>query len=480
MYHEQNQSTRRHFLAQQSVGISSVALAWLLQRDEAIAADPRQPALERPIYDLKPKPPTKPAHAKAMISLFMQGGPSHIDLFDPKPELTRLNGKTYTGDIKYDNAGEASTKLLGSPWKFSKKGECGMELSELLPGLGEIADDICLVRSMQTAVNNHGQSISALGTGRITPGRPNLGSWLTYALGSVSDQLPAYCVLSDPGGVPVLGVDNWSSGWLPALYQGTVIRPREPRVLNLDPPLSIRGKPQEQFLKYLDAINRDHLSMHPGEHDLAARISSYELAAKMQTSAHEALDFSKEPESVLKMYGIDKPESREFGIRCLLARRLIERGVRFVQICTGNQNWDHHGGILKALPAMCKKVDLPSAGLVHDLKQRGLLDTTVVAWGGEMGRLPVIQNEKNVGRDHNTYGFTSWFAGGGLRAGHIHGATDEIGHKAVEGVVSHYDYHATLLHLFGLDHKSLVFKRPNGDGSLVDGQPAKIIYDLIA
>jgi hypothetical protein len=244
--------------------------------------------------------------------------------------------------------------------------------------------------------------------------------------------------------------------------------------------LSIRGKPQEQFLKYLDAINRDHLSMHPGEHDLAARISSYELAAKMQTSAHEALDFSKEPESVLKMYGIDKPESREFGIRCLLARRLIERGVRFVQICTGNQNWDHHGGILKALPAMCKKVDLPSAGLVHDLKQRGLLDTTVVAWGGEMGRLPVIQNEKNVGRDHNTYGFTSWFAGGGLRAGHIHGATDEIGHKAVEGVVSHYDYHATLLHLFGLDHKSLVFKRPNGDGSLVDGQPAKIIYDLIA
>ncbi len=480
MFHRSLQSSRRHFLAQQGLGIGSLALAWLMQRDNAFAADPRKPTLERVTFDVKPKQPPAPAHAKAMINLFMQGGPSHIDLFDPKPELTKRSGKSFTGDIQFDNAGEASSKLFGSPWKFAKHGECGMELSELLPGLAGVADDICLVRSMQTGVNNHGQSINALNTGRILEGRPALGSWLTYALGSESDQLPAYCVLTDPGGVPVLGVDNWSSGWLPAVYQGTVIRPREPRVLNLDPPDRVKGKPQERYLKYLGEINREHLATHPGEHDLAARINSYELAARMQTSTREALDISGESQATLKMYGIDRPESREFGIRCLMARRLVERGVRFVQICTGNQSWDHHGGIATALPAMCKRVDLPSAALVRDLKQRGLLDTTLVAWGGEMGRLPVIQNEKNIGRDHNTYGFTSWFAGGGLRGGYVHGATDELGHKAVEKIVMHSDYHATLLHLFGLDHKSLVFKRANGDGSLIDGQRAKIVHELIA
>lgn len=474
-------SSRRHFLAQQGMSLGSVALAWLLQRDGITqAADPRKPTLERPVYDLKPKTPPQPPRARAMITLFMQGGPSHHDLFDPKPELSKRNGQTFTGEIKYDNAGEASSKLLGSPWAFHPRGRCGMALSELLPGLGEVADDICLVRSMQTAVNNHGQSISALSTGRITPGRPVLGSWLTYALGSESDEMPAYCVLSDPGGVPVLGVDNWSSGWLPALYQGTVIRPREPRILNLDPPPHLKGRVQERYLAYLDRLNREHASARQGEHDLAARISSYELAARMQTAAKDALDITQESESTRRLYGLDNAESREFGTRCLIARRLVERGVRFVQVCTGNQDWDHHGGILERLPAMCRKVDRPSAALVKDLKQRGLLDSTVVSWGGEMGRLPVVQNEKNPGRDHNTYGFSVWLAGGGFRPGHVHGATDELGIKAAENVVTHSDYHATLLHLFGLDYRTLVFKRPTGDSSLVDGQPARIVQELLA
>jgi hypothetical protein len=474
-------SSRRHFLASQGMNLGPIALAWLLHRDGVVfGGDPRKPTLERPVYDLKPKVPPNPPRARAMISLFMQGGPSHIDLFDPKPELTRLHMKSFTGDIKFDNAGQASSKLFGSPWKFAKQGASGIELSELLPGLSGVADDITLVRSMQTGVNNHGQSIYALNSGRTTAGRPVLGSWLTYALGSESDNLPSYCVLSDPGGVPVLGVDNWSSGWLPSLYQGTVIRPREPRIPNLDPPPGIKGRTQERYLKFLDGLNRDHLAPRAGETDLAARISSYELAARMQTAAHEALDIGQESDATRRMYGLDDPSSREFGARCLIARRLVERGVRFIQICTGNQDWDHHGGIIKALPAMCKRVDRPSAALVADLKQRGLLDSTVVAWGGEMGRLPVVQNEANIGRDHNTFGFSMWFAGGGFKSGHVHGATDELGHKAVENIVTHSDYHATLLSLFGLDGKTLAFTRPNGPGSLLDGQAARIVSELLA
>jgi hypothetical protein len=476
---DRQRSTRRHFLSSQGMSLGTLATAWMFHQDGLLAAPPK-PALERPVYDLKPKSPQAAPRARSMIALWMQGGPSHLDLFDPKPELNRRHLENFPGEIKYDNAGQASAKLFASPWKFHRRGECGMELSELLPRLGMIADEVTLVRSMHTGVNNHGQSISALNTGRVTRNRPVLGSWLTYALGSESQNLPAYCVLTDPGGLPVLGVETWSCGWLPSLYQGTVIRPTEPRIANLDPPPTLRGAPQRRQLDYLAQLNREHLESHPGESDLAARLSTYELAARMQTSAKEALDYSSESSATLKLYGIDDPGTREYGTRCLIARRLIERGVRFVQVCTGNQHWDHHGAIVKQLPAMCRKVDQPSAALVQDLKQRGLLDETVVFWGGEMGRLPVIQNEQSIGRDHNTYGFSVWLAGGGFKGGHVHGATDEFGHKAVDKVVTHCDYLATLLHLFGLDHQTLNFNRPGGAGSLVDGQPARVVTELLA
>lgn len=465
---------------QQSFGLSGMALASLLQREPLGAAEPPQPPLEPIRYDLTPKKPPRPPRATAMISMFMQGGPSHIDLLDPKPELSRRHMQTYSGDIKYDNAAEASSKLYGSPWKFSKQGECGLELSELVPHLGRVADDICVIRSMQTGVNNHGQSIKALNTGQIAAGRPSLGSWVTYALGSEADNLPAFVVLSDPGGLPVLGVDNWRNGWLPSLYQGTVVRPTEPRILNLDPPPSVAGRRQAQFLSYLQQLNREHLAQNRGESDIEARIQSYELAAKMQTSAKEALDLSQESEATLQQYGIDNPTTRDYGSRCLIARRLVERGVRFVQIYTGNQTWDHHNNIGKSLPAVCAKTDQPAAALVADLKARGLLDTTLVHWGGEMGRLPVIENEKNIGRDHNTYGFSMWLAGGGVQGGKVHGETDELGHKAVADVVTHHDYHATLLHLFGLEHRQLTFDRPTGTGSLVDGQDARIVQEILS
>jgi hypothetical protein len=463
------------------MGIGSVALAWLLN-EEGLLAAPDQPELEPRRYDLLPKTPPNPPRARAMISMFMQGGPSHLDLFDPKPELQRLDGQKFPGEVKYDNAAQASSKLMGSPWKFSRHGECGMELSELLPHLGTVVDDITLIRSMHTGVNNHGQSINALNTGRITAGRPALGSWITYGLGTVSQELPAYVALTDPTGLPVEGVNNWSNGWLPSLFQGTVVRPREPRILNLDPPPYISANSQGKYLDYLERLNRDHLDLHPGELDLEARIASYELAAHMQTAAKEAIDISRESAATHKLYGLDDPITRDFGSRCLIARRLVERGVRFVQICGGNQTWDHHNDIRKNLPAVCLKTDRPSAALVRDLKERGLLGTTLVHWGGEMGRLPVVQNDNGpkAGRDHNTYGFSMWLAGGGVRAGMCYGETDEFGHHAVKDVVTHSDYHATLLHLFGLDADRLTFKRNGAEQSLIDGQSHRVVREILS
>jgi len=466
------------------MGITGIALASLL-RDEGLLAEttaPEKPPTEPAVYDLKPKQPHHEPAAKAMISLWMQGGPSHLDLFDPKPILNKMDGKKHTGDIKYDNAADASAKLFGSPWKFQPHGQSGIEMSELIPNIGEIADDITLVRSTHTGVNNHGQSIRALQNGRILGGRPTVGSWLTYALGSIAQNLPAYVALIDPGQLPVMGVENWSNGFLPSQYQGTVVRPQEPRILNLDPPPHFAGSPQREALNYLQQLNSQHYEQRAGYHDLQARIASYELAAQMQLAAKEATDLSKETQATHKLYGLDDPKTKEYGSRCLIARRLIERGVRFVQIFTQNQFWDHHHAIRKGLVNSCRKVDKPSAALVKDLKQRGLLDSTVVHWGGEMGRLPVIQNDKgvsNVGRDHNTYGFSMWLAGGGFKAGYAHGKTDDIGYKAVEDTVNHYDYHATLLHLFGFDAKHLTFKQNNREQSLLDNQDGQIINALL-
>jgi len=474
--------SRRHFLRASSFSLGSLALTWLLA-EEGLMAGPVKPHSGPATFDLTPKTPHFPARAKAMISLLMIGGPSQMDLFDPKPALAKYDGQPFPGEIKYDNAAEASSKVFASPFKFSKHGQCGMELSELVPHLGGVADDICLIRSMRTGVNNHGQSMYALNTGRITAGRPSLGSWIGYGLGSESRNLPAYVALTSPHGQPLLAHENWTSGWLPAIYQGTVVRPKAPHILNLDPPSHLSGAPQERQLTLLHKMNREHATQFPGEFDLDARIASYELAARMQTAATEALDVSKEPEHIKKLYGLDKDETRDYATRCLIARRLVERGVRFVQVINHGQSWDHHGNLIKALPASCRAVDQPCAALVADLKQRGLLDTTVVHWGGEMGRLPVLQNDAGRdkwGRDHNTYGFSMWLAGGGFKRGCVHGETDEFGHHAVKDIVNHFDYHATLLHLFGIDHEKLTFKRNGMDLSLTDKQESRVVKEILA
>jgi len=476
----ESNTTRRKFLSQ--VSLSTMPLALAFANEQPLSAKPVKPDLGPQNFDLAAKNSHQAGTATAMISMFMQGGPSHVDLMDPKPLLNKMHLQKFPEKIKYDNAAEASSRILGTPWKFKQYGQSGTAISELLPGLSEIVDDVLVIRSMHTGVNNHGQSIHAMNSGRIQEGRPALGSWMTYALGSETRELPAYVAMTDPQGLPVLGVLNWSNGWLPSLYQGTVIRPVEPRILNLNPPTTLRGKTQENFLSLLKQLNSQHHQRRNRELELAARRTNLELAARMQSAAANALDISKETKATHAMYGINNPATEEFGKRCLIARRLVERGVRFVQLFTKNQYWDHHGSIQTRLPASCQKIDIPAAALVKDLKQRGMLDSTVVHWGGEMGRLPVIQNDsgtKNFGRDHNTYGFSMWVAGGGFKRGGTYGVTDDFGHRAIENIVNHYDYHATLFHLFGLDAETVTYKQNGREQSLLDGQAGKIIADLL-
>ena len=335
--------SRRHVLHAGGFSLGTLALASLL-REEGLLAAPVKPLIDGPLrYNLLPKKPHYEPKAKAMISLFMMGGPSQMDLFDPKPMLTKYDGKSFPGEIKYDNLAQASAKVFGSPWKFSPRGECGTQLSELLPHFGNVIDDITLIRSMHSGVNNHGQALYALNGGRVTAGRPTLGAWLSYGLGSESQELPAYMVLAHPNGLPTFQGEHFTNGWLPSLYQGTLIRPKEPRVLNLDPAPYLSGAPQIRQIDFLRSFNEEYGSDYPGEHDLQARISSYELAARMQTAAKEALDISSEPLHIRKLYGVDNPQTSDYATRCLIARRLIERGVRFVQVLNSGQSWDQHG-----------------------------------------------------------------------------------------------------------------------------------------
>lgn len=479
--------SRRHLLRASGFGLSALGAAWVLREDGAIASEaPAKPPLEPPVYDLLPKTPQREPSAKAMISIFTMGGPSQIDLFDPKPELTKRDGEEFQGDIRFDNAAQASRQIMGPQWKFQPRGQCGMEISDLLPNIAGIADDITLIRSMHSAVNNHFPGFYAINTGAGVAGRATLGSWLVYALGSETQELPAYVALTHPWGLPIVGGGSWTNGGLPSLYQGTVVRPKEPRMFNLEPPSHLRGAGQRAQLEMLQMLNREHAQRYPHEDELTARMSTYDLASRMQSSAREAFDIQSETAETHRLYGIDQDKTRDYGTRCLIARRLIERGVRFVQIFNNGQSWDHHASIKEALPQRCQEIDRPSAALVQDLKRRGLLDSTLVHWGGEMGRLPTIQvpvgdeAKTRVGRDHNTYGFSMWAAGGGLKAGHVHGATDEFSHHAVEDVVTNHDWLATVLHLFGLEHRDLKFRVGNRLLSLVDNPDAQVVKKILA
>ena len=457
--------SRRAFLGRSAGSLGALALADLL--GSSFAADTAKPGHQRP-------------RAKAVISLFQHGGPSQMDLFDCKPALTKWSGKPYPGGSLEVHFDKQAGNVLGAPYAFHPRGQCGMELSELLPHTGAIADEITLVRSMTTDSVDHESALRIIHTGRFLAGLPTLGSWVLYGLGSETRNLPAYVVLSDPGGLPVDGERNWSSGFLPAVYQGTPFRSGASPVLNLQTPAHIPPAGRANQIALLDELNRRHAARFPENTELTARIANFEIAARMQTAVPEALDLSGESEATKKLYGLDNPVAEEYGRRCLLARRLVERGVRFVQLFLNGQPWDTHDKNAERLKGLCARTDQPSAALVRDLKARGLLDSTVVLWTGEFGRLPVSQGKD--GRDHNRHAFSLWVAGGGFKAGCVHGATDEFGYKSVQDVVTVSDFHATLLHTLGLDHRRLTFPHEGRAASLTDADvtDAEVVRALLA
>ncbi len=454
-------SSRRDFLFRSGGGFGALALSWLLARDGHAAAPANPLAAKAPLFEAK---------AKSVIFLFMVGGPSPLDLFDPKPELAKHQGKplppSFGTPVSQFTKGD--TPLLASTRKFQKHGRSGLDVSDLMPHLATCADDIAFLRSCWCTSTVHAPAMYELHSGRTLMGFPSLGSWVTYGLGSVSDNLPAYCVLLQPEGTPEGGAPCWGAGFLPAVHQGTLLRKGASPILNLRPPEGAGGERQKRTLDLLRRMNE--IDLDPADAELSARIATYELAFRMQRYAPEAVDLARETAATRTMYGLDDKRTADFGSRCLLARRLVERGVRFVQLYSGGgplvTQWDAHDDVNANHEKMCGHVDRPVAALLKDLKRRGLLESTLVVWASEFGRTPMSQGGK--GRDHNPYGFTMWLAGGGVKGGTAHGATDEFGLRAVKDRVSVNDFHATILHLLGLDHEKLTYRHDGRDERLTD------------
>jgi hypothetical protein len=444
---------RRDLLLRGGAGFGALALAHLLRPGPLAAAD--RPA-DGPLAARKPH---FKATARSAIFLFMEGGPSHLDLFDPKPKLTELAGKPLPESFGkvVTSMGESGSPLLASKRQWKQHGKSGLWVSDWLPHTARWVDELAVIRSCWADGLNHSAGVCQMNTGSPLAGRPSLGSWVSYGLGTENQNLPAFVVLQDNPAQVVNGPRNWGAGFMPAVYQGVRLQNGAEPIPNLHPPAAVADEQQRGKLDLLDRLNRDHARARPLQTELEARIASYELAFRMQAEAPDAVDLARETEATKKLYGMDQKETAAFGRNCLLARRLVERGVRFVQLYHGaGSKWDAHSGIEKNHAEQCRSSDLPIAGLLQDLKARGLLDSTLVIWGGEFGRTPM--SEKGDGRDHNPYGFTMWLAGGGVKGGQAIGATDEVGLHAVEDRLHVHDLHATILYLLGLDHMGLVYR----------------------
>jgi len=451
MLTEQDSFDRREMLLKGGASFGAVALAGMMNQAKAgsSAAGP-SPLLAKLAH--------RPAQAKSVIFLFMEGGPSHMDTFDPKPLLQRLQGKPIPDSFErvITAMGEFDSPVLASQRKWKQHGQSGLWVSDWLPHIAEHADDLAVIRSCWTNGINHSGGVCQMNTGSQFAGRPSLGSWVTYGLGTENENLPAYVVMKDNKSAVTNGARNWSTGFMPAVYQGTALQVAGTPLPNLSTPEHIGSKQQRMQLDLLAKINRKHAHPRQANSDLEARIRSYELAFQMQTHAPEAVDLSQETPETQQLYGLNNKTTAAYGRNCLLARRLVERGVRFVQCYHGaGSKWDSHSAIEKNHSNMCRQMDLPVAGLLTDLKQRGLLDETLVVWGGEFGRTPM--SEKGNGRDHNPTGFTMWMAGGGVRSGYAYGTTDEVGLHAVEDRLHVHDLHSTILHMMGLDHEKLIY-----------------------
>ena len=464
--------TRRDFFRNVADGLHGAALYSLLGQDLHAAGS----------FDLKPKPTHFAPKAKAVIQLFMNGGPSQVDLFDPKPMLTKLAGTAPSRELSFAiSNGDTPGLLMPSPFHFKKCGKAGLDISDALPHLQTVADDITVIRSMYGEHANHEPALFLMHSGRTIASRPAIGSWVSYGLGTENQNLPAYVVLDDPKGLPINGISNWQSAWLPPIYQGTRFRTEGPPVLNLEPRAEIPAPLVEAERSLLGKLDAAHRLARPDQPELDARISSYELAARMQLAASDALDVMKESDATREAYGLNDPATASYGKRCLMARRLIERGVRFVQLYIENQIFDSHGNLESSLRYACGKTDKPAAALVRDLKERGLLDSTLVVWGGEFGRLPISQGAgKAAGRDHGPHGFSVWMAGGGVKRGYAHGQTDDLGFKSAEDRVSVHDFHATILNQLGMNHRDLVYGRNGLQERLTDQFPARVVSEILA
>jgi hypothetical protein len=462
MHHEPALS-RRDFLTRAGGGLGLLAYFAMTQRQAGAAA----------------RAPHHPGKAKSVIWCFLDGGPSHIDLFDPKPTLTKLGGQTLPDSFKRPVTAmgrTAFTPLLPSKRTFKRHGQSGLWVSDWYPEIATCADDLAVVRSCYADGLNHVGSVCQMNTGSVLGGRPSLGAWSVYGLGSECDNLPGYVVLLDYPDDPPGGSRNWGTGFMTPTYQGTKFRDGKTPVLHLAPPRPADDDRQRAQLDFVQELNRRHRQMRPDDDDLEARIAAYELAYKMQASAPEAVDLAQETEETKRLYGLDRPETERYGRNCLLARRLVERGVRFVQLYSGSgSKWDAHSDVEGNHARYCRESDRPIAGLLKDLKRRGLLDSTLVVWGGEFGRTPMSESGK--GRDHNPYGFTVWLAGGGVQGGVTYGSTDELGLWKAEDPVHVHDLHATILHCLGLDHQKLTYPHNGRDerATVNDGRVVKEI-----
>jgi hypothetical protein len=472
--------TRRHLLRQSGAAISGIAMADLLARDGLLADDqprPAQGALGGQFHH--------PPKAKRIISLFMSGGPSQLDLYDYKPELVKRNGEQLPDSVRKGqrltgmSGNQSSIPLVGSPFKFQQHGPQAAWFSELLPHTASVADKLCVIQAAYTEAINHGPGVTFLQTGTQIAGRPSIGSWLSYGLGQENDNLPAFIVLitKDKGGQP-LGAHLWGSGFLSSQHQGILFRAAKDPVLYLGNPAGVSVESRRNLLDHLKQLHQEDYQQGADE-SILSRIGHYEMAFKMQSSIPEASDLSQEPKEVIDSYGPDAANPGSFAANCLLARRLAERGVRFIQLY--HQDWDHHGGLPGGLPGLCRETDQPAAALIRDLERTGMLDETLVVWGGEFGRTNYCQGkiQQNFGRDHHPRCFTMWMAGGGVRAGSIHGTTDELGYNVATGGVHVHDLHATMLHLLGIDHERLTYKFQGRRYRLTDVH-GTVVQELLA
>ncbi len=476
--------TRREFLWQSGAGFGAAAMASMLTQDGFFAGSAGASDAARYASPLAAKPPHFAPKAKSVIFLFMYGGPSHIDTFDYKPSMVGMDGKTV--EVKtFGRGGHRNQGRIVEPrWKFAQHGECGKWVSTLFPNLANHVDDIAFLHSMTADSPIHGSAMLMMNSGKILSGNPALGSWLNYGLGTVNENLPGFVVMLDPTGGPISGAKNWSSGFMPATYQGTVFRGTGAPILDLAPPKDLADGVQRRLIDSIQEANSRHMVDRSGHDDLASRIASYELAYNMQSTAPEAVDLTQEDQETLDLYGINQPRTDDFGRRCLLARRLVERGVRFVQLYSGgshnDDNWDAHGDLEKNHNFHAGNTDKPIAALLADLKRSGMLDETLVVWGGEFGRQPTAEYAEGSGRDHNAYGFTMWMAGGGIKGGVSFGTTDELGASAVDHPLKVSNLHATILHQMGLDPNHLAYFFGGLDQKLVGVEHVEPIHQIIA